>query len=251
MHPPKFINENLFGQANFLDNKDNFLLLKQYMLTHDAAALAIEPMATKTVEKPRYYTPLRKDSLFWCIHMAIYGETELNLNYINVMMNEKRKMSDHFNAHPELLKQINHRITLAKINEIKCNLMTKPTMDSIESCVPCAIYYNRPIVVYLEEIQMHVKFVSKNYISDDELDETIYLRLINNKIVLEHAKPNNIGIQMYHYEKPLQGASNYGVEELKIIYKQVFNEEPVDMKKPEMYEAIMVKCSSVLQTRLF
>lgn len=254
MHPPKFINEILFGQTNFLDNKDNFLLLKQYMLTHDATVLAtaLAPEKVEKTEKSqRCFIPSRKDSLFWCIHMAIYGDTDLNLNYVNAAMNEKRKMSDHFNAHPELLKLINHRITLAKINEIKCNLMTKTTMDSIESCVPCAIYYNRPIVLYLEDIRMHVKFVSKNYICDDENDETIYLRLTNNKIILEHAKPNVIGIQLYHYEKPLQGASNYGVEDLKIIYKQVFNEDPVDMKKPEMYEAIMVKCSSVLQTRLY
>lgn len=250
MHPPKFINEILFGQTNFLDNKDNFLLLKQYMLTHDATVLATA-LAPETVEKPRYYIPSRKDSLFWCIHMAIYGETEFNsINYINVAMNEKRKMSDHFNAHPEQLKLINHRITLAKINEIKCNLMTKTIMDSIESCVPCAIYYNRPIIIYLEDIRMHVKFVSKNYISDDDIDETIYLRLTNNKIVLDYSKPENLGIQLYHYEKPLQGASNYSVEELRIIYKQVFNEEH-DMKKPEMYEAIMVKCSSVLQTKTF
>ncbi len=258
MHPPKFINEILFGQTNFLDNKDNFLLLKQYMLLDaadfytNAADSNANADTLKPIVKPAVYSPPRKDSLFWCIHMAIYGDKEgTKINHINVAMNEKHKMSDHFNANPELLKQSNHRITLAKINEIKCNLMTKPTMDSIESCVPCAIFYGRPIIIYMEDIHMHVKFVGKNYISDDDNDETIYLRLTNNKIVLEYAKPENLGIQLYHYEKPLQGASNYTVEELKIIYKQVFNEEPVDMKKPEMYEAIMVKCSSVLQTRLF
>lgn len=255
MHPPAYMNEILFGQKNFLENKENFLLLAPFMFTHEVYSKIEDsfnnPTTNDTPIKPKLLE-FHKDTLFWSIYVAIKGEQEYTLlkrgghNMINVMMKEKKLLSDHFNAKPEQLKLSNYRITLAKINEIKCNLMTKP-MDAIESCLPCAIYYNRPIVVYFESINAHVRFVSKNYVTDDT-DETIYLTLTNNKIVLQ--KPENLGYELYHYEKPLQGISNYKGDELKNIYEQIFKTENTNMKKPEYHETLMVKCSNALQTKI-
>ena len=251
MHPPNYMNEILFGQKNFLDNKENFLLLVPYMLSHDVYAKLGEIMSHDIKDKTVSATyAVLKDTLFWSLYVAIEGEQQYaklkhgGYNMVNVMMNTKKILSDHFNKNPEQLKLINHRVTLAKINEIKCNLMVKP-FDNIESCIPWAIYYNKPIVIYLESVKAHVKFVSKNYVSDD-VDETIYLTLKNNKVAI--GKPADLGYELYHYEKPLQGISNYKGDELKTIYEKMF--EPVDMKKPEYYETIMVKCSSALQTKI-
>jgi hypothetical protein len=316
MHPPAYMNEILFGQKNFLQNKENFLLLTDYMLSKgtfgarlgafakNSELLNIEclkpsngfefPTAkgtefptAKGTEFPtaKGTTSFNKDTLFWSIFVAIsgvspggttLGEQEYyklkngGHNMVNVMMNLKKEISDHFNKNPEQLKLINHRITLAKINEIKCNLMTKP-MDTIESCIPFAIYFNRPIIVYFSEYNCHVRFVSKNYISEECLDETIYLTLTNNKIILQKPESlgfreqsslgareqSSLGFELYHYEKPLQGASNYKGDELKTIYNQIFkiNEgqsgtKGALMKKTEYYETIMVKCSSALQTKI-
>lgn len=278
MHPPAYMNEILFGQKNFLQNKENFLLLTDYMLSKNSELLNIECLkpsngfefpTAKGTEFPtaKGTTSFNKDTLFWSIFVAIsgvspggttLGEQEYyklkngGHNMVNVMMNLKKEMSDYFNKNPEQLKLINHRITLAKINEIKCNLMTKP-MDTIDSCIPCAIYFNRPIVVYFSEYNCHIRFVSKNYVSDED-DETIYLTLNNNKIILQ--KPDSLGFELYHYEKPLQGVSNYKGDELKNTYNQIFkiNEDSLSeralMKKTEYYETIMVKCSSALQTKI-
>ncbi len=249
MHPPSYMNEILFGQKNFLENKENFLLLAPYMLTHDVYNNLDYTPYVKQIQQPKQFE-FHKDTLFWSIFIAVKGELEYTKlkrgghNMVNVMMSEKKIMSDHFNKYPEQLKLINHRITLAKINEIKCNLMVK-SFDTIESCVPCAIYYNKPIVVYLEDCKCHVKFVSKNYVHDD-VDETIYLTLKNNKIRI--GKPDDLGFALCHYEKPLQGISTYKGDELKTIYGLMF--EQVDMKKPEYYETIMVKCSAALQTKI-
>ncbi len=310
MHPPAYMNEILFGQKNFLQNKENFLLLTDSMLSKgtfgarlgafakNSELLNIECLkpsngfefpTTKETEFPtaKGTTSFNKDTLFWSIFVAIsgvspggtaLGEKEYyklkngGHNMVNVMMNLKKEMSDYFNKNPEQLKLINHRITLAKINEIKCNLMTKP-MDTIESCIPCAIYFNRPIVVYFSEYNCHVRFVSKNYVSDADDEktgfslETIYLTLTNNKIILCNTareqsflgtarEQSSLGFELYHYEKPLQGASNYKGDELKTIYNQIFkiNEDSLSeralMKKNEYYETIMVKCSSALQTKI-
>jgi hypothetical protein len=291
MHPPAYMNEILFGQKNFLQNKENFLLLTDYMLSKgtfgarlgafakNSELLNIECLkpsngfefpTAKGIEFPttKGTTSFNKDTLFWSIFVAIsgvspggttLGEKEYyklkngGHNMVNVMMNLKKEISDYFNKNPEQLKLINHRITLAKINEIKCNLMTKP-MDTIESCIPCAIYFNKPIVVYFSEYNCHVRFVSKNYVSDED-DETIYLTLSNNKIITAREQ-SSLGFELYHYEKPLQGASNYKGDELKTIYNQIFkiNEDSLSeralMKKNEYYETIMVKCSSALQTKI-
>ncbi len=251
MHPPKYMNEILFGQKNFLDNKENFLLLAPYMLSHevyknlgDTSSHNVDNVVINEGFKPV------KDTLFWSLFVAIEGENEYaklkhgGYNMVNIMMNTKKMLSDHFNKNSEQLKLINHRVTLAKINDIKCNLMVKP-VDNIESCIPWAIYYNKPIVIYLDSVNAHVKFVSKNYVSDD-VDETIYLTLKNNKVAI--GKPADLGYQLYHYEKPLQGISNYKGDELKTIYEKMF--EPADMKKNEYYETIMVKCSNALQAKI-
>jgi hypothetical protein len=260
MYPPAYMNEILFGQKNFFYSKENFLLLAPYMLTHEVYSEIENTCYTNNTPIKPKVLEFHKDTLFWSIYVAMKGEQEYTLlkrgghNMINVMMKEKKLLSDHFNAKPEQLKLSNYRITLAKINEIKCNLMTKP-MDTIESCLPCAIYYNRPIVVYFTSINAHVRFVSKNYVSDDAdegtnvIDETVYLTLTNNKIILQ--KPENLGYELYHYEKPLQGISNYKGDELKNIYEQIFNSTAdTNLKKPEYYETVMVKCSNVLQTKI-
>ena len=143
-----------------------------------------------------------------------------------------------------------------KINEIKCDLMTKPVMDSVESFIPCSIFYGRPIYVYFEEIQSYLRFNDKNYISDDDnndekIDENIILMEVKDgKFTLEHEvsnfmKKKDALFHIQHYEKILSGVSNYKTDELRNIYKTVFGED-AEMKKPEYYEKVLVKLSATI-----
>ena len=286
MNAPHFMNEILFNQKNFLNKQEHFSFdrLQPYILTPEnweifknsvvkvvvepsikqLVELTTKPVTTKPlIEKPihRFKTNL-KDSIFWCIYVAVNGETiyqtqiQKGVNMVNFMMNEKKTMSDHFNKNPALLKNSNQKITLAKINEIKCNLMTKSYMDTVESFIPCSIYYGKPIYVVFEEINSYMKFVDKNYISDDEQDDPNVIILYANggRFTLEPNRKdlNKIQSEMFyiqHYEKPLSGVSNYKTEELKEIYKMVFTED-VTMKKPEYYEKIVVKCSATINDKI-
>ena len=286
MTAPHFMNEILFNQKNFLNKQEHFSFdrLQPYILTPEnweifknsvvkvvvepsikqLVELTTKPVTTKPlIEKPihRFKTNL-KDSIFWSIYVAVNGETiyqtqiQKGVNMVNFMMNEKKTMSDHFNKNPALLKNSNQKITLAKINEIKCNLMTKSYMDTVESFIPCSIYYGKPIYVVFEEINSYMKFVDKNYISDDEQDDPNVIILYANggRFTLEPNRKDLIKIQskmfyIQHYEKPLSGVSNYKTEELKEIYKMVFTED-VTMKKPEYYEKIVVKCSATINEKI-
>jgi len=276
MLAPKFMNEIFYGQKNFLKSQENFLSdLNPYMLTpdvwaqmHNVVPNAVPNVLTDTAliqnkeAANTKFKPNLRDSIFWCIYVAINGESfyqsqlKSGTNMINLMMNEKKTISDHFNKNATLLKNSNHKITLAKINEIKCDLMTKPVMDSVESFIPCSIYYGRPIYVYFEEIHSYLRFNDKNYISDDDnndekIDENIILMEVKDgKFTLEHEvsnfmKKKDALFHIQHYEKVLSGVSNYKTDELRNIYKTVFGED-AEMKKPEYYEKILVKLSAII-----
>jgi hypothetical protein len=274
MFAPKFMNEIFYNQKNFLKSQENFLSdLKPYMLTPDVwEKMSAEPEVPKAeevstakekpkAEAPTFFKPGLRDSIFWCIYVAIHGESHYQsqiksgTNMINLMMNEKKAISDHFNNNSSLLKNSNHKITLAKINEIKCNLMTKSIMDSVESLIPCSIYYGRPIYVYFEEIHSYLLFVDKNYVSDD--DETVHsdpniilLMVKDQRFILETNVANFLEkkdslFHIQHYEKILSGVSNYKTDEIREIYKKVFGED-AELKKPEYYEKVLVKLSTTV-----
>ena len=284
MLAPKFMNEILYNQKNFLKSQENFLSdLKPYMLVPEVweKLCAQQPSIDVAVannnnnnNKPTSFKPGLRDSVFWCMYVAIHGEScyqshmKSGTNMINLMMNEKKAISDHFNNNSTLLKNSNQKLTLAKINEIKCNLMTKPVMDSVESFIPCSIYYGRPIYVYFEDIHSYLKFADKNYVSDnDNTDETddvsdtvhydpniILIMVKDRQITLETNVSNFMEkkdslFYIHHYEKLLSGNSNYKTDEIREIYKKVFGED-ADLKKPEYYEKVLVKISSTVNAKL-
>lgn len=291
MIAPRFMTEVFYNHKNFLKSQENFLSdLSPYMLSSDVwTKLCDEMEKPKDMDKqivpetkaPTLFRPGLRDFIFWSIYVAMNGEAlyqsqiKSGTNMINLMMNEKRKMSEYFNANGARLKNSNHKITLATMNQIKCNLMTKPVMDSVESLIPCSIYYGRPIYVYFEEISSYMVFVGKDYVSDVETIGTtlsdvetngtttpdgttpvecdpniILLVAKDGRYALDYEVSNFMKIkdtlfQIQHYEKALLGISNYKTEELREIYKKVFGEEK-EMKKPEYYENILVRCAKVI-----
>ena len=282
MNAPFFMNRVLFGQSNLIENGGGLSALNSYMLTpdnflkvddvpnsieEDSNKMLVEepPPKTSVVQstpaKNTRYIPRDKDSIFWCIYTAINGPN-MTHNTTNVMMNEKKAMSDYFNKNPTILKNINHRVTLAKINEIKCNLMTKPFMDSIESFIPCSIYYKRPIYVLFEEIDAYYFFKDNTYVSDDEDDddESILIYANARRFSLETCKTKTSNfirncMTTYMYlqdcDRVLSGISNYKVDELKKYYNIVFKRRDGDgdigLNKTQYYERILLKCYTTVK----
>lgn len=277
MNAPFFMNRALFGQSNFLENGD-LSKLSEFMLTPDHLFLKEEPKQVEleeqkqvVVEEPKQivipktntrFTTREKDSIFWCIYTAINGPPNTTQNMDNLMMNEKKAISDYFNKNPTTLKNINHKVTLAKINEIKCDLMTKRFMEGIESFIPCAIYYKRPIFVLYEEINAYFSFVDKTYVSDDAddaADDTILIYSNGKRFSLETCKTKTVEflqnkkhtlLFLQDTERLLSGISNYKTHELKNYYNIVFNlheDEDPGFKKPEYFEKILMKCHTTIK----
>ena len=197
-------------------------------------------------------------------------------------MNEKHLISEHCNKNPNALKASNYKITIAKMNEIRCDLMTKPFMDKAAGgLVACAIYYKRPIYVVFEEIGAYLCFVSKEYVDDDDdndggggdddngasYKDDILLRVeAGGRIHLDQSGPaadikaNYMALP--HFEKPMLGASNYKLDELVKLYVRIFGSvsdimskadimSPRDkMSKSEYYEKLLVKMSACIEARM-
>ena len=259
-----FLNEIIYNQKNFLKSQENFLLdMAPYMLTpdvwekiHEQAQKQIQekPMCKENIVVKKPY--FAHNYIFWYTYTAINGELKSGVNMTNIMMNEKRIISDYFNNNSKFLKNSNHKLTLAKINEIKCNLMTKLCMDSVESFIPLSIYYKRPIFVYFKEINAYMKFVDNNYVCDDECNIDPNIILISAKVgkveletdIATFMKTKDTLFYIQHYEKILPGVSTFKTDEIREIYKTVFGKDE-DLKKPEYYEKILVKCSATINAK--
>jgi hypothetical protein len=215
------------------------------------------------IQKPQYkYHAKSKDSVFTCVYVAINGEPSLfqkGTTTTNLLMNEKRLMSEHLNKNPNALKASNYKLTIAKMNEIRCDLMTRPFMDKAAGgLVACAIYYKRPIYAVFEEIGAYLRFVSKEYVSDEDDDDSaddIILRIEKGgRLYLDQSgKSADIRanyMALAHYEKPMLGASAYKLDELVGMYVRIFGPSDVKMSKSEYYEKLLVKMTECVSARL-
>jgi len=220
----------------------------------------LEPVKLEPTKQTFHFYPKSKDSVFTCVYVAIYGEQALSqkgVNITNLLMNEKRLISEHCNSNPAVLKASNYKVTIAKMNEIKCELMTQPFMNKIGGLVACSIYYKRPIYAVFEEIGAYLRFESKEYVDNDEEDDSddIILRINSSRIFLDQSgKSADIRakyLALPHYEKPMLGASNYKLDELTAMYSRIFGPNETKMSKPEYYEKILVKMSACISAKLF
>jgi hypothetical protein len=216
------------------------------------------------IQKPQYkYHAKSKDSVFTCVYVAINGEQSLfqkGTTATNLLMNEKRLISEHLNKNPNALKASNYKLTIAKMNEIRCDLMTRPFMDKAAGgLVACAIYYKRPIYAVFEEIGAYLRFVSKEYVSDEEdggdnTDDIILRIEKGGRLYLDQSgksadiRANYMALE--HYEKPMLGASAYKLDELVGMYARIFGPSDVKMSKPEYYEKLLVKMTECVSARL-
>jgi hypothetical protein len=228
----------------------------------------IKPVSKQPI-KTRFRAYL-KDSLFWCMYVHSHGHTAfethkaIGTNMLNLMMTEKRIISEFFNKdeNKTALKLSNHKITNIKINEIKCDLMTKPMLTSIEALIPCCVYWKCPIYVDLGN-KTFLHFVPNTYVSDDVEGLTdsnaVLLYMVDGRFELEmDQEKKSKGIaelrqghyKIPHYEKPLLGIGTYKTDELQYLYDMVIGtKEDKKMKKQELYDAIAIKCAQGIMIR--
>ncbi len=233
-----------------------------------------EPVKEPAKEPDKSYQsnfiPNNIDSLFWCIYVLTHSQSAyetnraIGQNMNNLMLAEKRKIFEYFSKDDKCLKNTNHKITKAKINDIKCDLLTRPLMSSsLESFIPMCIYLGKPVYVDMgKTAKIYLYFVANTYVADDEgrpYEDAVLIILQNQcfnlccdyKAKVAHlTNMFETHIRGKHYEQPIGSIGNYKTEELRDLYLKVSpNDGEKKMKKQEYYEGLLAHVAKFMDLK--
>lgn len=244
---------------------DIMALLNPYMLTINNKSIApkpnIEPQVSISgVDVPECkpvveelcdnkistLTPPQADSLFWCIYIAIhkYDEYLMLHNKHNMLELEwKQKLSKQITHCPAKLKQSNHKVTKANIQEILSDFMTAPYKTNMLCVIAITVYYNIHIIIMNSTNNMRMEFLTDVLPADTYV---IYKNERNHYSICpepasadELARIRNSTFLIENNEKPLKSIGSYKVDEL-IQYAKLFGvyNDHEKYKKNELHDIV-------------
>jgi len=190
--------------------------------------------------------PDEKDKLFWCCYIAYYGTEKYNnvkRRSGNVSMEEKQKISEHFKKTPNLLKNINQKMTKARMQEIISEIMVNGEI-TLNALPAFSLYYRMRILLIKEDR------IFLNISGEDLYDKTVIIRKNSDKEYAIDIDSNDNKIKeimencicLYNNEKPLKAISNFKMNELKDLAERVNIDIDQKTTKQELYASISRKC---------
>ena len=191
-------------------------------------------------------TPAQADSLFWCIYIAIhkYDEYLMLHNKHNMLELEwKQKLSKQITDCPSKLKQSNHKVTKANIQEILSDFMTAPYKTNMLCVIAITVYYNIHIIIMNSTNNMRMEFLTDTLPADTYV---IYKNERNHYSICpepassaELARIRTNSLLIENNEKPLKSIGSYKVDEL-IQYAKLFGlyNDHEKYKKNELHEIV-------------
>ena len=207
-----------------------------------------ESQPTSTTEQPciSTLTPAQADSLFWCIYIAIhkYDEYLMVHNKHNMLELEwKQKLSKQITDCPSKLKQSNHKVTKANIQEILSDFMTAPYKTNMLCVIAITVYYNIHIIIMNSTNNMRMEFTTDAHPTNTYV---IYKNERNHYSIcpepaaadeLAHIRTSSLLIE--NNEKPLKSIGSYKVDEL-IMYAKLFGiyNDHEKYKKNELHDIV-------------
>jgi len=243
---------------------DIMALLNPYMLTinnkSNAQKQSIESQVSISVDVPESQsiveepcdnkistlTPTQTDSLFWCIYIAIhkYDEYLMLHNKHNMLELEwKQKLSKQITGCPSKLKQSNHKVTKANIQEILSDFMTAPYKTNMLCVISITVYFNIHIIIMNSTNNMRMEFLTDALPADTYV---IYKNERNHYSICpepasadELARIRNSSFLIENNEKPLKSIGSYKVDEL-IQYAKLFGvyNDHEKYKKNELHDIV-------------
>ena len=244
-------NKQRIMESSFLNDNNNNHTKKEEQIIHNK----IEKNDTKNIvqnnhsEPEDIYFSKRKNSIFWAIYLSIYGYEQylaINNKYGNVELEEKQKIMNFLKTGYSKMKEVSKKTSKTLMQEWMSELMSAAKM-SLSILQVFSVYYQRPIIIYIESIRAHLKFYESNESSSSENTPILIIQNsvghygVNNNVTSEKIKEIMSGICLEDIEKPLKGISAYKVSDLlelaeKCNISEYENGEK--MKKPELYEKI-------------
>ena len=191
------------------------------------------------VEKSKWFDPKQKDTLFWCIFVAVFGLSEYMLigtKYANREWEEKQAAILEFQKSSAELRATNHKITLGKVQEIMSEYMTNQSQISFMGVVGLAVYYKIQIYLVDSVKKTHLVYTPENY------TQTCYIYWHNTfrnkfRLALEPVSLDD-SFCLESYIRPLRAISTYKIGELVHLAERfgiLYDAKP---KKEELYRKI-------------
>lgn len=192
-----------------------------------------------------------KNTLFWCLYHAHNGPLLYSEKYdINMELQERHKMADHFRENNRVLKDRRHRMTNADVDEIMSNLLTISSRKTfwstcfgelttdISQAIVFSRYYKTNIIICIQERRVAVSFVY------EEQAKTITLLLTpENGLyeITENPETATGYLMMETMRTSLKPLSQYKMGDLAEM-GQKLGLLALPKKKAELYQTIVDHC---------
>ena len=230
------IYHKIFVNKSFDEN--NIHLLSKHMYINDFlqnVEQKAEIIETPIMENKSENMINRKDPLFWCLYISVYGYDEyilLKHSIDNTIINEKQKVGSYFVKNPNFMKNVNIKMTKKDIQMLTSQIMVNEEV-SIQLLYAFSIFYKRPIIVTNNKSYLKI-------IPDDHNEDYIIILKTNDgygfddKLDYEYIVSNYF--ELYKYDEPLMPISKYKISELKALMETTNIELSNNDKKTMYYE---------------
>jgi hypothetical protein len=201
---------------------------------------------TKSIEK-NIISPSQRDSLFWCIYIAIHEYKEYNVirnNHNTREIEWKQELSKKITSNPSKIKNSNHKTTKANVSEILSDLMTNPYKTDILCLISITVYYNINIIIMNDAKNLRFEFITnatddaKTYLFYKN-DKNYYSMQIDPLLEFEIADIRNTSYLIENNEKPIKSIGSYKVDKLEQYVKQFgMYKNTEKYKKTDLYNLL-------------
>lgn len=201
---------------------------------------------TKSIEK-NIISPSQRDSLFWCIYIAIHEYKEYNVirnNHNTREIEWKQELSKKITCNPSKIKNSNHKTTKANVSEILSDLMTNPYKTDILCLIAITVYYNINIIIMNDAKNLRFEFITnatddaKTYLFNKN-DKNYYSIQIDPLLEFEIADIRNTSYLIENNEKPIKSIGSYKVDKLEQYVKQFgMYKNTEKYKKTDLYNLL-------------
>ena len=223
-----------------LGNKNTLNNINNETITENTQHKEEEPAMKEIINR---IEPKQKDTLFWCLYILLndYGEyTSIHHNYNMRELEWKHELSKEISKNPTLIKNSNHKVTKAGVQEILSDLMSNIQTTNIACLIAITVYRNINIIIMNHTKKLRMEFLS----GDNDNNTYLIYKNDNNRYSVQVdslTEPELIDIRNSSYlinneDKPLKSIGSYKVDELIQMVKifDAYNNN-IKYKKNDLY----------------
>lgn len=191
-----------------------------------------------------FFIPTQKDSLFWCLYVAMYSHGEyhaIHRNYGLKKMEINQFIFDYLKDNTHLLKEVNHKFTKAAITELLADLSINQQSTPLVNIYAYLCFYKFNVYIINKDKHSYLPFIIDNelpiyFIYVDGFKQYKLQTVPVSSCDIKNLENNFVCLE--GIRKSLKGISAYKIADLTSIMN-ILNLPTDNLKKNDMYETIL------------